>query len=186
MLNEKDKLFLLNLARNAITDYIVNGNIITPPTDTPDYLEEKMGAFVTLNKNNMLRGCIGYSEPFKPLVQAIIDVAIAAATSDPRFNKVTFDELDNIDLEISVLTKPELVIVNKPQEYLNKIVVGIHGLIVEKGICKGLLLPQVPVEWNWDVEEFLCQTCVKAGLMDDAWFDEDVKIYSFQAIIFKE
>jgi hypothetical protein len=186
MLNENDKIFLLNLARTAINEYIINDNIISPPKDTPIYLKEKMGAFVTLNKNNTLRGCIGYSEPFKPLVQAIIDVAIAAASSDPRFNKVKVDELDNIKLEISVLTKPKLIIVDKPQEYLNKIVVGKHGLIVEKGIFKGLLLPQVPIEWNWDVEEFLCQTCVKAGLMDDAWFDEDVKIYTFQAIVFKE
>ena len=186
MLTENDKLFLLKLARTAITEYINNGCIILPPEDTPEYLKEKRGAFVTLNKNNSLRGCIGYSEPCKSLVQTIIDVAIAASSSDPRFNKVTSEELDNIQLEISVLTKPELVVVNKPQEYLDKIIVGTHGLIVEKGIYKGLLLPQVPIEWDWDVEEFLCQTCVKAGLIDDAWFDEDVKVYTFKAIVFDE
>ncbi len=186
MLNKDDKTFLLKLARMAIYEYLTNGNIINPPENTIKYLKEKRGVFVTLNKNNMLRGCIGYTEPLKPLVKSIIDVAIAAATSDPRFNKVTIDELDNIELEISVLTKPELIVVDKPIEYLNNIDVGVHGLIIEKGIHKGLLLPQVPVEWNWDTEQFLCQTCVKAGLNDDAWFDEDVKLYKFQAIVFNE
>jgi len=123
-----------------------------------------------------LRGCIGYCEPIKPLVNAIIEVAISAATSDPRFPPVKLSEMDKINLEISVLSKPELVEVKNPQEYLEKIKVGLDGLIVENGFNKGLLLPQVPVEWKWDEEEFLCNTCMKAGLPADCWYDRETQI----------
>jgi uncharacterized protein (TIGR00296 family) len=186
MFSQEEEEFLLKLARNAINTYIDEKKIISPPNNTPDSLKANMGAFVTLNKNNQLRGCIGYSEPIKPLVNAVIDVAISAATSDPRFPPLKSSEIEEIHLEISVLTKPELVEVENPQEYLKKIKVGVDGLIVEKGVYKGLLLPQVPVEWNWEEEEFLCQTCIKAGLSADCWYDKDTKIFSFHALIFHE
>jgi uncharacterized protein (TIGR00296 family) len=99
---------------------------------------------------------------------------------------MTADELDKVVFEISVLTPPELVIVEKPEEYPSKIKVGEDGLIVEKSFYKGLLLPQVPVEWSWDEEEFLCQCSVKAGLSPDSWLTKGVKIYRFTAIIFEE
>jgi uncharacterized protein (TIGR00296 family) len=113
-------------------------------------------------------------------------VAISAATQDPRFPPVTINELDSIDVEVSVLTKPELINVDKPSEYPGKINVGEDGLIVEMGYYRGLLLPQVPLEWKWDVDEFLSNTCMKAGLLPDCWLKPEVKIYSFKSQIFEE
>jgi hypothetical protein len=133
-----------------------------------------------------LRGCIGYPQPTFPLVEATIDSAINAATEDPRFNPLSLKELDEVVFEVSVLTPPEAIEVNKPQEYVGKIKVGEHGLIVEKGFSKGLLLPQVPVEWGWCEEEFLCQCCMKAGLPPDTWLGKGTKIYKFTAIVFEE
>ncbi|MGW8289316.1 MAG: TIGR00296 family protein, partial [Candidatus Bathyarchaeia archaeon] len=133
-----------------------------------------------------LRGCIGLPYPTTPLVQAVIEAALSAATQDPLFPPVTHEELDEIVFEVSVLTPPEQVTVEKPTEYPTKIKVGRDGLIMERGYYKGLLLPQVPVEWNWNEEEFLCQTAMKAGLSPDAWLLKDTKIYRFQAIIFEE
>lgn len=192
MLSDEEGEFLLKLARKSINSYIKDKKIISPPHETPESLKETMGAFVTLNKKGSnrgkgeLRGCIGYCEPIKPLVNAVIEVAISAATSDPRFPPVKESEMDEINLEISVLSKPKLVEVENPQEYPNKIKVGVDGLIVEKSFYKGLLLPQVPVEWNWDEEEFLCNTCMKAGLPSDCWYDSDTQIFNFQAQIFHE
>jgi uncharacterized protein (TIGR00296 family) len=116
----------------------------------------------------------------------VIEVAISAATGDPRFPQVTPSEMDDIQVEVSVLSKPELVEVQNPAEYLEKVEVGKDGLIVEMGIYRGLLLPQVPIEWNWDIEEFLANTCMKAGLSPDCWLQKGVKIYSFQSQIFEE
>jgi hypothetical protein len=192
MLSEEDGKFLLELARESIVTYLKEKKILSPPLETPESLKEIMGAFVTLNKRGKfrgkgeLRGCIGYCEPIKPLVNAIIEVSISAATSDPRFPPVKLSEIDKISLEISVLSKPEILEVKNPSEYLEKIKVGLDGLIVENGFNKGLLLPQVPVEWEWDEEEFLCNTCMKAGLPADCWYDRETKIYSFQAQIFHE
>jgi uncharacterized protein len=133
-----------------------------------------------------LRGCIGLLYPTNPLVEAVIEAALSAATGDPRFPQVAHEELDEIVFEVSVLTPPEQVTVEKPTEYPSKIEVGRDGLIMERGYYKGLLLPQVPVEWNWKEEEFLCQTAMKAGLSPDAWLLKDTMIYRFQAIIFEE
>jgi uncharacterized protein (TIGR00296 family) len=116
----------------------------------------------------------------------VIDSAINAATQDPRFYPLTLDELSKVVFEVSVLTPPESVEVKNPKEYLNKIKVGQDGLIVEQGFYRGLLLPQVPIEWGWCEEEFLCQCCIKAGLPPDSWLTKGTKIYKFRAIIFEE
>lgn len=116
----------------------------------------------------------------------MIDSAINAATQDPRFNPLTINELGKVVFEVSVLTPPERIEVKNPQEYVNQIKVGEDGLIVEKGVYKGLLLPQVPVEWGWCEEEFLCQCCMKAGVPVDSWLTKDVKIYKFKGIVFEE
>ena len=186
MISKQEGEFLVKLARSAIETYLKEKIIISVPENTPDTLKEEMGAFVTLNSDGQLRGCIGYPEPIKPLVNAVIEVAISAALQDPRFPPVSLQELDKIDVEVSVLTKPEIINVNKPSEYPGKIKVGEDGLIVESSFCRGLLLPQVPVEWQWDVEEFLSNTCVKAGLNSDCWLDPEIKIYKFQSQIFEE
>ncbi|MCK5628738.1 TIGR00296 family protein, partial [Candidatus Bathyarchaeota archaeon] len=116
----------------------------------------------------------------------VIGAAVSAATQDPRFKPLSRSELDRVVFEISVLTPPEMIEVGEAGEYVARIRVGEDGLIVEKGIFKGLLLPQVPVEWGWSVEEFLRQCCIKAGLSSDCWRGRDVKIYKFNAIIFEE
>jgi uncharacterized protein len=186
MISTEDGEFLVKLARKAIETYIISKKLINVPDDLNPILKEEMGAFVTLTHNGNLRGCIGYPEPVKPLAQAVVEVAISAATGDPRFPPVTAAELDKIQVEVSVLTKPELIEVQKPAQYLEKVEVGRDGLIVERGMYRGLLLPQVPVEWNWDIEDFLANTCMKAGLTSDCWLQEGVRIYSFKSQIFTE
>jgi uncharacterized protein (TIGR00296 family) len=173
-----------------VTEYLKNGKILQVPADVSAKLMEPCGVFVTLNtfRNGakMLRGCIGLPYPTTPLVQAVIEAAVSAATQDPRFPPVAQEELDRIVFEVSVLTPPEHVKADKPTDYPQKIKVGQDGLIIENGYHKGLLLPQVPVEWNWNEEELLCQTAIKAGLSPDSWLLNDTKIYKFQAIIFEE
>ena len=182
--------FLINLARNTVKEYLEKGKTLKPPKDTPKKLFERCGVFVTINSfrhgEKELRGCIGYPYPTSPLVEAVIDSAINAATQDPRFPSLSLDELKGVVFEVSVLTPPEPVQVENPKEYINKIKVGEDGLIVEKGFYKGLLLPQVPVEWGWCEEEFLCQCCGKAGLPLDSWLTKGTKIFKFKAIIFEE
>ena len=182
--------FLVRLARKAVEEYLKNGKIMAVPKDVSSKLMEHCGVFVTLNSLNQgrkeLRGCIGFPYPTTPLTRAVIESAINSATQDPRFPSVSLGELDHTVFEVSVLTPPQLVKVEKPADYPRKIKVGQDGLIVERSYYKGLLLPQVPIEWGWDAEEFLCQCCLKAGLSPDSWLLKGTKIYSFQAIIFHE
>ena len=153
----------------------------------PAKFNEKCGVFVTLNTwpKEELRGCIGYPQPIFPLAKALIKAA-EGATEDPRFPPLRREELDGIVVEVSIMTPPELVQVKKTKDYPREIAVGVDGLIAAQGPYKGLLLPQVAVDWNWGVEEFLSQTCMKAGLMPDAWLEESTKIYRFQSEIFGE
>jgi uncharacterized protein len=189
-LSDEDGKFLIQLARNTAKTFLETGKSLKPPENTPEKLFENCGVFVTINsirgKRKSLRGCIGYPYPTAPLVQAVIDNAVNAATQDPRFEPLEKGDLDHVVFEVSVLTPPEPVTAEKPEEYLKQIKVGEHGLIVEKGFYKGLLLPQVPVEWGWCEEEFLCQCCVKAGLPPDSWLTQGAKVYRFGAIVFEE
>ncbi len=189
-LSDEEGKFLIELARNTVKTYLETGKAIKPPKNTPKKIFENCGVFVTINTlkrgKKELRGCIGYPYPTNPLVEAVIDAAVQSATQDPRFYPLSAKELDNVVFEVSVLTPPEPVQVEKPEDYVKKIKVGEHGLILEKGFYKGLLLPQVPVEWGWCEEEFLCQCCVKAGLPPDSWLTKGAKIYRFSAIVFEE
>lgn len=189
-LSQQEGEFIVKLARRAVEEYLNNEEIITPPRDVSQKLLEKCGVFVTINGikegDKELRGCIGYPYPTTKLAQAVIEVAISSATQDPRFYPLNTKELDDAVFEVSILTPPELVKTDNPKRYLSQIKVGQDGLIIERGGYKGLLLPQVPVEWHWDEEEFLCQCCIKAGLPPDNWLMKDIKIYKFQAIIFEE
>ncbi len=182
--------FLVTLARKAVEKYLKSGKRLKVPEKLDEKLLQPCGVFVTINKvygkEKELRGCIGYPYPTNPLIEAVIDSAVSSATNDPRFRPLSIEELDKVVFEISILTPPELIEVEKPHEYLKKIKIGQDGLIVERSIFKGLLLPQVPVEWEWNEEEFLCQCCVKAGLPPDCWLLNGTKIYKFQAIIFEE
>ncbi len=188
--------FLVKLARRAVEEYLATARVIEPPPDTPKRLYEKRGVFVTIEKivldpvsrkaSRILRGCIGYPEPIMPLVEADIKAAIAAATQDPRFPPLSLRELKEVVFEVSVLTPPRKVEYSDPEELLDLVKVGRDGIIVESGYARGLLLPQVPVEYNWNVEEFLNHACVKAGLREDAWREGRVNVYTFQAQIFVE
>jgi len=189
-LSDENGLELVKLARNAVENYVAKKMKITVPEDIVSKYNEKAGVFVTLNtfqrKMEELRGCIGFPMPEKVLYDAVVSAAIASATSDPRFHPVEQDELDQIAVELSVLTSPEMIKVENPKQYKDKIKVGRDGLIVHWRYGSGLLLPQVPVEHKWDEERFLCETCTKAGAMPDAWFYDDTKVYRFEAIVFKE
>jgi uncharacterized protein (TIGR00296 family) len=182
--------FLVELARKAVKEHLKTGKKINVPENISKKFLQPCGVFVTINtikgEEKELRGCIGFPYPTIPLVQAVTESAIESATQDPRFYPLSLSELDNVVFEISVLTPPQLIEVKKRTEYTAKINVGKDGLIVERGMFKGLLLPQVPVEWKWGEEEFLCQCCIKAGLPPDNWLLEGTKIYKFQAIIFEE
>ncbi len=186
MLTTEDGKYLVDLARKAIVTYIVDKKVLDVPEDVNPELKEKMGVFVTLNLGGQLRGCIGYPEPVMPLINALIDASISAAIRDPRFNPLTSEELDKIRVEVSVLTKPEIIEVDTPKDYTEKVNIGQDGLIVEMGPYRGLLLPQVATEWKWNESEFLSNTCMKAGLDQDCWLSEDVKIFKFASQIFNE
>ena len=185
-----DGRFLVKLVRKTIMMLLEARKKRPVPMDTPTKLKEKCGVFVTLNSikgdSKHLRGCIGYPMPEISLVEATIESAINSATRDPRFNPVNRQEMEHIIIEISVLTPPIQILVNDPKNFVKEIKVGHDGLIVERGGYKGLLLPQVPVEWNWDAEEFLNNCCMKGGLTPDAWLIEGTKIYKFSCIIVKE
>ena len=189
-LNEEEGKFLVKLARRAVKEYLETKKVPETTRRVQEKLLQPCGVFVTINsienEEKELRGCIGYPYPTDPLVEAVIQSAISAATQDPRFNPLTKDELDKVVFEVSVLTPPQVLEVKRPQDYPSKIRIGEDGLIIEKGMFKGLLLPQVPVEWNWDQEEFLCQCCIKAGLPPDNWLLPSTRIQKFQAIIFEE
>ncbi len=189
-LTQEEGEFLIHLARDTVELYLQNGKTPQPPNNTPQKLFAQCGVFVTISTlrggEKELRGCIGYPYPTAPLVEAVIDSAINAATQDPRFDSMSPEELDSVVFEVSVLTPPQKVETSDPKEYVSKIKVGEDGLIIERGYRKGLLLPQVPIEWGWGEEEFLCQCCMKAGLPPDSWLTKDAKIYRFHAIIFEE
>jgi len=184
---------LIKFARENIEHFLKNSKRIIIPDDLKEKFSDKYGAFVTLNVSNVegnpLRGCIGYIEPKFSLYDVVHRVSVSSATEDPRFPSVTLEEMDNIVIEISILTPPKLIKVSDPNDYLEKIVIGRDGLIIEKGMRRGLLLPQVPVDHdrNWGVETFLEHTCNKAWLSSEAWREiKSTKIFSFQAILFEE
>jgi AmmeMemoRadiSam system protein A len=144
-----------------------------------DLVTSPGAAFVTIHKRGELRGCIGHVEANEPLGRVIARCAVAACSLDPRFPALTADELPDIDVELSLLTPLE------PIAGPNEIEIGRHGLVVEKGSRRGLLLPQVAVEWKWDAPTFLAHTCHKAGLPRDAW-KEGAKMWRFEAEVFGE
>ena len=185
MLTLEEGKLLVQLARRTIETYLCEGRKPQTPK-VPEKLRERRGVFVTLNKKGELRGCIGHPLPEIPLVDAVVDAAISSATRDPRFPSMTPEELPEVEIEVSVLSKPEVVKVKSPREYPKHIVTGKDGLIIELSDYAGLLLPQVPIELGWDAEEFLSHTCMKAGLMPDCWLREGMRISKFSAQVFKE
>ncbi|MGH1567819.1 MAG: TIGR00296 family protein [Nitrosopumilus sp.] len=184
-ISDSDGEELVKFARRAVTEFLRNNSKINDAKFNSKF-DFSSGVFVTLNKQDSLRGCIGYPIPIKKLSDGIIESAISAATQDTRFSPVSSDELEKITFEVTVLTPPVQIKVEQYGDYLKEIKVGRDGLIVENSYTSGLLLPQVPIEYGWNVEEFLEYTCQKAGLDKDAWKDKDTKISKFEGVIFKE
>jgi AmmeMemoRadiSam system protein A len=178
MTSEADRHRLLEIARRAIVAH-VTGDI--PPTavdvEAGDPLHRPGAAFVTIHCQKDLRGCIGHLEPNDLLPRVVASCAVAAASADPRFPPIGRDELSAIDIEISVLGPFE------PIASAEDIEIGRHGLLIEKGWQRGLLLPQVATEWQWDRDTFLVQTCRKAGLPRDAWRN-GASLWRFEAEVF--
>lgn len=174
-----EKRALLDSARRSVVCAVTREKapIVTHPYAV---FQEKRGVFVTIHLLGKLRGCIGYVIPYHPLQQTVEEMARAASLRDPRFHRVTADELPEIDIEISVLSPLRRV------EDVQEIVVGVHGLYIKKGSYSGLLLPQVAPQYGWDRDQFLQQTCLKAGLPLTAWQDEDAEIWRFSAEVFGE
>ena len=184
MLSLEQGAKLIRLARDSIKSGSKNPRVSAA---IKREFSQKQGVFVTLQKNGYLRGCIGFVEPIYTLYEGVISAAKSAAFSDPRFPPLDKKELPGLNVEVSVLTVPSVIEVRNPEEYLSKIQIGRDGLIVKGVFSSGLLLPQVAVEYKWDVQTFLSQTCVKAGLEPDSWQDFDKsRIYSFQSQVFAE
>ncbi len=184
--SEEDGKFAVKTARKVVEFYLEHKS--TPYIEFPEKFKEKRGVFTTISTypEHDLRGCIGYPEPVLELEKALVQSSIAAAFEDPRFPPLRKKEIDKVIFEVSLLTPPEEIKVEKRKDLLKKVEIGKHGLIAGRGFYRGLLLPQVPVEWKWNVEEFLSQTCWKAGLPMDCWLDENTKFYRFSAEIFEE
>ncbi|HKD84147.1 MAG TPA: AmmeMemoRadiSam system protein A [Terriglobales bacterium] len=171
-----ERQLLLRLAHEAIEAALQGRSVdLNPPNE---HLAEGRGAFTTLHLNGKLRGCIGYVFPTQSLYCTVAETARSAAFDDPRFNPVKADEAPALKIEISVLSPLRPI---KPEE----VVLGRHGLVVTYGGRRGLLLPQVPIEWEWDRTTFLEQTCLKAGLPPDAWL-RGAELHAFSAEIFSE
>jgi len=172
--SREERKLLLQLAHRSIESELAGRRLdLTPPSE---HLAEQRGAFTTLHLHGKLRGCIGYVIATAPLYRTVAETARAAAFQDPRFQPITENEVANLVIEISVLSPLAPI-------RAEDVVVGRHGLLVAQGNHRGLLLPQVPVEWGWEREEFLAQTCRKAGLPPDAW-RQGADLESFTAEVF--
>ena len=176
-LTDNEKTILLSTAMESIASQLEERQGIYP--HTTDKLETPLGSFITLHIDGKLRGCIGHMLPLNALIEDVKTLARESAFHDPRFPGLNIKELKLIDIEISVLSPLE----NSSAE---DVVVGKHGIIMKNGYNSGVLLPQVPVEQGWDREEFLTQTCYKAGMNGDCWKDPGTQIETFTAVIFGE
>ncbi|OYT37855.1 MAG: AMMECR1 domain-containing protein [Desulfurococcales archaeon ex4484_58] len=190
-LSFEDGVFLVKLARKTLREKLVKNIEIKPPLDTPKHLLRPGMVFTTIEKflgenQYALRGCIGFLSPIYSLVKATIKSTIEAALNDPRFPPMTSDELDQVVLEVTVLSLPEEIVVDNRWDLPAKINIGRDGLVVEKGFFKGTLLPMVPIEYCWDQETFLAETCIKARLPPDCWLDKNVKVSKYVGKAFKE
>jgi AmmeMemoRadiSam system protein A len=176
-LTDAEKRRLLELARTALEEAVRCGRL-SEVAEPSEALRTPCGAFVTLYKGKQLRGCIGHIDALRPLYLTVRECAAAAALEDPRFDPVTPAELPSLRLDISILSLLEDIAPDQVE-------VGRHGLLISRGARRGLLLPQVAVEWNWDREQFLEETCLKAGLPPNAW-RHGARIQAFTAQVLEE
>ena len=179
MLDASARTELLKLARTALEEYFARG-YVEEQTTSSEELSALKGAFVSLHRGDVLRGCIGQIYPDRELHKIVQNCALSAALEDARFQPVRAEELPDISIEISVLTPFRQI--HDPED----VEVGRHGLYIQSGRFRGLLLPQVAAQYSWDRETFLCQTCRKAGLPESAWRDPHTTIHTFEAEVFAE
>lgn len=190
-MDKQDAEILIKLARRSIKKGLKEKNYKPESLEVEEEVKKKFyfkrGVFTTLHTfpENTLRGCIGIPFPHYELWEAVIISAYEAAFEDPRFNPLKKEEFEKVILELTVLTEPEKL-KGKPEDYPGQIEIGKHGLMVQRGFFKGLLLPQVAVEWNFSEEQFLCETCIKAGLSPSAWKEKDTIVYRFSGILIRE
>ncbi len=179
--------YLVSVARKVLKEFLKEKGPVKAPKDYPKTLDIDRGVFCTLytHPNRKLRGCVGIPYPSANVVYNTVDAA-CSSTQDTRFPALEPKDLKKIVIELSVLTEPKPVEVDKPQDYLEKIELGKDGLIIKYDYATGLLLPQVPIEQGWDTRAFLRSLCVKAGLAPETWVSPNVNIYKFQAQIFVE
>ncbi len=176
MLTDLQRRALLELARDAVAAQVIGG----PPVPIPSLeLPGAAGAFVTVKRGGELRGCLGTLQCRRGLAAEVARCAADAASEDPRFPPVAPDELPELSIEVSVLGPLEEIDPRSPDAFT----IGRHGLVAEQGFHRGLLLPQVATDWGWTPEQFLRQTCVKAGLPPDAW-QQGARMYRFSAEVF--
>lgn len=178
-LNAQEKKVLLTIAREAIVKVVKTGEEYIEPREEKR-LNQRNGCFVTIKQQGQLRGCIGNFQSELPLFKEVSKMALASATQDPRFYPLRESDLEDFSLEISVLSPLQKI------DDVEEIEVGKHGIYLEKGFHRGVLLPQVASEYGWDRETFLQQTCLKAGLPTNAWQADDTEVYIFSAQIFGE
>jgi|SRR5687767_967521 uncharacterized protein (TIGR00296 family) len=183
----KDGQHLVNVARDIVERLFDDRR---PSLEPLIQTNVEAGVFVSIHDcstgENILRGCVGFPLPRGEFCSSLEEAAIAAATQDPRFSPISKEELGKVIFEVSVLNRPELISVAKPTDYLTMVKIGVDGLILSWGEHSSLLLPQVALEFNWTVDEFLSNLCDKAGLTPDMWMNKDVKIYKFNCVIFRE
>ena len=179
MTHTAERRQLLHIARQAILEHVLGGRRVLEGSEPEGFSARCGGAFVTLHAGRDLRGCIGYTEVDKPLFEVVARCAVAACSSDPRFSPITEAELPTLDIELSLLGALEAI--SGPADFE----IGRHGLLVEKGRQRGLLLPQVAIQWHWDRDQFLSQTCHKAGLPRDGW-EDGARLWRFEAEVFSE
>ena len=189
-LSFEEGAFLVRLARRAVEYYFEHRRVMPVPEDTPPRLLRPGAAFVTIETFHSydvreLRGCIGYIEAVKPLAEAVIDVALQAAFEDPRFPPLRPEELSRVTFEVSVLGPLE-PLPSDPEARVGAFEIGRHGLVARRGFFQGLLLPQVPIEYLWDEETFLAETCVKAGMDPGCWLDPETEFYRYSARLWRE
>jgi hypothetical protein len=178
---------LVRIARTTVDSFVRGDDIAQAEVGDGPYLREVRGAFVTLkNPDGSLRGCIGFPYPIKELGEAVVEAAMSAAAYDPRFPKVEPRELDGLLVEVSALTRPEKMEQSSPKELARHVRIGVDGLIVSNAAASGLLLPQVATEYKMSPEDFLSNTCLKAGLPADAWLTDKIIVQRFQAEVFSE
>ena len=189
-LSFEEGVYLVRLARRSVEYYFKHSKLMPVPEDVPPRLKRPGAAFVTITtfydyEHRELRGCIGHVVAVKPLVESVIEVAVEAAFNDPRFPPMREEELPRVTFEVTVLGPLEPLPAS-PEERLNSFTIGRHGLVAKKGFLQGLLLPDVPLEYLWDRETFLAETCVKAGMPPYCWLDPSTEFYRYEGRAWRE